>query len=69
MEIAIPKGISEAEVKEWLSILVERKVNQEMNSNPAVIEATTKAKAEIDTFRKSIGLEPKFEKVEEAKES
>ena len=61
MEIAIPAGLTEAQVKEWLAILVERKVNAELNANTEVAKATLKAKEDIDTYRKSIGLAPKFE--------
>jgi hypothetical protein len=68
MEIVIPAGISEQDVKEWVAILVERRVNAELNSNAEVVKATEKAKADIDSYRKSAGLAPKFEKVEEPKE-
>ena len=61
MEIQIPNGITEEQVKEWLAILVERKVNADLNNNVEVKTATEKAKTEIDTYRKSIGLAPKFE--------
>jgi hypothetical protein len=61
MEIQIPNGITEEQVKEWLAVLVERKVNQELNNNAEVKLATEKAKTDIDTYRKSIGLAPKFE--------
>ena len=65
MEIAIPVGITEEQVKEWVSILVERKVNAAINANPVIVKATEDAKVEIDTYRKSVGLTPKFEKVAE----
>ena len=65
MEIVIPEGISEQDIKEWVAILVERKVNAELNSNVEVIKATEKARVDIDTYRKSAGLAPKFEKVAE----
>jgi hypothetical protein len=69
MEIPLPVGISEEQAREWLSILVERKVNAELNANPAVAAATAKAKEDIDAYRKQVGLQPKFEKVaEEIKE-
>ena len=65
MEIAIPAGITEEQVKEWVAILVERKVNAELNANVEVAKATAKAKEDIDTYRKSVGLAPKFEVVKE----
>ena len=68
MELVIPAGISEQEVKEWVAILVERKVNAELNSNAEVMKATEKARVDIDTYRKSAGLAPKFEKVEPKEE-
>ena len=58
----IPAGISEQEVKEWVAVLVERKVNAELNSNAEVVKATEKAMVDIDSYRKSAGLAPKFEK-------
>jgi hypothetical protein len=67
MTIEIPNGITEQQAKEWMSILVERKVNAAVNSNPVIVKATEDAKVEIDTYRKSVGLTPKFEKVEEVK--
>ena len=65
MTIEIPAGISEVEAKEWLSLLVERKVNMKINSNPVIVKATEDARVEIDTYRKQVGLAPKFEKVAE----
>jgi hypothetical protein len=61
--IEIPNGISEKDAKEWMSILVERKVNAAVNSNPVIVAATEAAKVEIDTYRKAVGLAPKFEAV------
>ena len=66
--IEIPNGITEQQAKEWMSILVERKVNAVVNSNPVIVKATEDAKIEIDTYRKSVGLTPKFEKVAEVAE-
>ena len=63
MEIQIPNGITEEQVKEWLAILVERKVNADLNNNIEVKSASDKAKVEIDTYRKSLGLTPKFEAI------
>ena len=66
--IEIPNGITEQQAKEWMSILVERKVNAAVNSNPVIVKATEDAKIEIDTYRKSVGLTPQFEKVAEVAE-
>jgi len=63
MEISLPSGISEQEMKEWCAILVERKVNAELNANVEVAKATAKAKEDIDAYRKSVGLSAKFEVV------
>jgi hypothetical protein len=63
--IEIPSGISEKDAKEWMSILVERKVNAAVNANPVIVAATEAARVEIDTYRKAVGLAPKFEKVVE----
>jgi hypothetical protein len=71
MELVIPAGISETEAKEWMAILCERKINAELNANVEVAKATAKAKVDIDAYRKSVGLAPKFEvakPVEEIKE-
>ena len=65
----IPDGITEAQCKEWLSILVERFENQKLNQIQAASDAVKTSQANIDTFRKANTLTPKFEKVEEVKES
>ena len=64
----IPVGITEAQVKEWVAVLVERYENAKVNAIPEVKTATETAKTNIDTFRKQNALTPKFEKVEEIKE-
>ena len=64
MELLVPAGITEEQVREWVSVLVERKVNQALTTNPAVASATAAAKVEIDTYRKAVGLTPKYEVVE-----
>ena len=64
----IPEGITEAKVREWVAILVERYENAKVNQIEAVKTATETAKTNIDTFRKANLLTPKFEKVEEVKE-
>ena len=62
--IEIPYGITKEQASEWMSILVERKVQADMNANPVIVAASEKAKTDIDTYRKAVGLKPKFEKVE-----
>jgi hypothetical protein len=67
MDITL-KGIencTEEEVKEWVSILVERKENQKINSIPQVLQAQADAKLTVDSFRKANTLIPKFEKTNE----
>ena len=59
--LTVPTGITEQQVKEWVSILVERKVNTELNEKAEVKAAAEAAKTEIDAYRKSVGLQPKFE--------
>lgn len=65
VEITVPDGISEQEAKVWMAELQEQKVMMKINSDPVIIEKTTAAREEIDTYRKSLGLAPKFEKVAE----
>ena len=65
----IPEGITEAQVKEWCGVLIERYENQKVNQIEAVKTATEAARNNIDAFRKANALIPKFEKVEEVKES
>ena len=43
--------------------LVKRKINAEVSANATVKMVTDQAKIDIDIYRKSIGLKPKFEKV------
>ena len=65
----IPDGITEAQVKEWVAIMIERKENAKMHINPAIVQATEAAKATIDAFRTANGLTAKFIKpVAEPKE-
>ena len=64
----IPAGITEAQVKEWVAVLVERFENQKVNQIEAVKSAVTTAQTNIDTFRKLNLLTPKFEKVEAPEE-
>ena len=64
----IPDGITEANVKEWCAVLIERFENQKVNQIEAVKTATETAKTNIDTFRIANLLTAKFAKVEEVKE-
>ena len=60
----IPEGITEAQVKEWCAVLVEKFNNQKIDAVPAVIAATEEAKTSIDTFRVANALTAKFAKEE-----
>jgi hypothetical protein len=60
----IPEGISEAQVKEWVAVLIERFENAKVNQIQAVKDAVVTAQTGIDGFRKANALTPKFEKVE-----
>jgi len=64
----IPDGITEANVKEWVAVLVERFENQKVNQIEAVKTAVTTAQTNIDTFRKANTLTAKFEKPKEVEE-
>lgn len=59
--ILIPDNVTEPEAKEWMSILQERKSNAKIQVIPEIVAAVEVAKIEIDTYRKAIGLAPKFE--------
>lgn len=56
----LPDGISEANVKEWVAVLVERYHTQKVQQIPEFVAASTQAKADIDAFRKANALEEKF---------
>jgi len=64
--IEIPVGITEAQAKEWMAVLYERKINADMNAKAEVKAATEQAKKDIDDYRASVGLSKKFEAVKEA---
>jgi len=64
----IPNGITEAQVREWCSVLVERFENQKVNQIEAVKTAVTTAQTNIDNFRKANTLAAKFEKPKEVEE-
>jgi hypothetical protein len=61
----IPEAITEAQVKEWCAVLIERFENQKANSIPEVIAAIESAKTTIDSFRKANSLATKFEQPKE----
>ena len=61
----IPDGITETQVKEWVSILIERHHNAKIQQIPELVSATELAKTEIDSFRKANALQAKFEVVKE----
>ena len=63
----IPEGITDANVFEWVSVLVERYHNAKIQAIPELKTAQEIAQADVDKFRKASGLQPKFEKVEEVK--
>ena len=64
----IPNGITEAQVREWCSVLVERYENQKLNAIQEVSEAVKTCQTNIDTFRKANTLAAKFEKPKEVEE-
>lgn len=67
MDITIKglEGVTEAEVKEWVAVLIERKETVKLNSLPEVVTAQAASKVAIDTFRDANGLPKKFELVNE----
>jgi hypothetical protein len=59
----LPDGIQEKEVKEWVSVLVARKLEAEVK--PQIDAALKPAQESLDVFRKANSLAAKFEAVEE----
>ena len=59
----IPSTITEAELTEWVSILVERKEKAKLDPPKEDVEA---ARVIVDTYRKANGLTAKYEVVEVA---
>jgi len=55
------EGLTEKEVLEWVSVLVQRREEAKVNQNQVVVQAMTAARETIDTFRKANSLEAKFE--------
>jgi allophanate hydrolase subunit 1 len=60
----IPEEIGEAQVKEWVAILVERFENNKVNQIKEVKQAVTTAQTNIDSFRAANALQAKFAKEE-----
>lgn len=58
----VPSGISEADVVEWVSILVERKKSAELK--PQMDAVLKPAQDEVDAYRVANKLTPKFTAVE-----
>ena len=61
VEIPVPNGVTEEQLKEWVAILQERKANQAVEQNAVVVAEVEKAKTSIDAYRDSLGLAKKFE--------
>ena len=64
----LPEGLSEAQVKDWVGVLVERFENTKVNQIKEVSDAVKAAQVSIDAFRKANSLTPKFEKAEPVEE-
>jgi hypothetical protein len=59
----IPEELSDSQVKEWMSILVERLEEQKIQAIPELAVAVKTGQTSIDSFRKANSLQPKFEAV------
>ena len=57
---SIPDGISEEQVKEWISVLIERHFNSQIQKIPELVSATEQAKTDIDAYRVANTLKTKF---------
>lgn len=57
----VPDFMTEAEVKDWVSILVERQLNAQSRIIPEYVQAQEELKTSVDTFRKTNSLKPKYE--------
>ena len=57
---SIPDGISEEQVKEWISVLIERHFNSQIQKIPELVSATEKAKTDIDEYRTANLLKAKY---------
>ena len=55
----IPDGITEQDIKEWTSILIERYHNAKIQAIPELVAANDKAKADVNAYRVSNALPPK----------
>ena len=56
----IPETLSEQQVLEWCSVLIERQENAKIQAIPALVTAQDAAKVTVDTFRTANSLEAKF---------
>jgi hypothetical protein len=63
VEIPLPDGMTEEQLKKGVAYLQEQTVNRAVNKNPIVVAEREKAKLGIDAYRKSIGLAAKYEAV------
>ena len=60
--VGVPEAITDAQVLEWVSVLVERYENAKVNQIQAVKDATESAKTSIDAYRTANTLTAKFAK-------
>ena len=60
----IPDEITEKQVTEWVSILIERFHNQKIQQIPELQVAQTVAQKDVDSFRIANKLEAKYTKVD-----
>jgi hypothetical protein len=63
--IPLPEGVTEEQMKEWVAILKVRKIEQKIKTDPAIVAVLSAGQIEEDSYRKSLGLTPKYEKVAE----
>lgn len=59
----IPDGITEQQVKEWVSVLIERFHTTKIQKIPELVAAQEIAKASVDSFRTANELTAKYEVV------
>jgi len=60
--VGVPDTVTEAEVMEWVTVLIERKEQAKLNPPEDKVLA---AQALVDTFRSGNGLEKKYDIVKE----
>ena len=61
----VPEEISDQQLTEWCSVLIERYENAKLNQIQAVSEAVKTTQTNIDVFRKANSLDAKYEVKEE----